>query len=135
MAEEDTEPNPLAGKFNLSATNTLFGDGEFGGDGLFSFTAIGPGEVEVGEAVEVPLTYVTALPGALDAAYSGIKFLWTPDHPGSATLYLLGATEQTIFGQLKAHLFTEREYSPPGRRMEIELTANFIAQRGQLACQ
>lgn len=134
-AAEDTEPSPMSGRFNLSASNVLFGDGDFGGTGMFSFSAVGPGVVDVGEAIAVPLTYVAALPGALDANFGGAKFLWSEGQPGSATLYLMGATENMLVGMFEADLFTEREYSPPGRRLQIKLEARFLAQRGALACQ
>lgn len=136
-AAEDTEPSPMAGRFNLSSSNVLFGGGEFGGPGMFSFSAVGPGTVEVGEGVSVPLTYVAVLPGAFDADLGGVKFLWSASEgtPGSARMYLIGATENTLVGFLDADLFTERKHHPQGRRLKIKLNAKFLAQRGALACQ
>ena len=136
-AAEDPEPTPMSGKFNLSASNVVIGEGDFGGTGLFSFTAVGPGDLELGEGIRVPLTYMTVLPGEMDGAFSGAKFLYSASEgtPGSVDLYLLGAHEQTIFGTLKAELFSEQEYMPQNRRLKIALTAYVIARRGALACQ
>lgn len=82
----------------------------------------------------VPLSTLTVLPGIMDDAFSGIKFVWEKGGAeGQAYLFLAGLEDNRIAGVVTGRLRSERRYRQG--YLYIEVNASFVALRGPRACQ
>jgi hypothetical protein len=107
--------------------------------GAFSLAASSPWNasfegVELGEAgMSIPLSTMYVLPGAFDANFSGVKFMWEQGGPGEAQLLLYGLEENRIAGVVTGALQSERQYQDG--YLHITVAAGFVALRGANSCQ
>jgi len=82
---------------------------------------------------EVKISSIMVAPGALDANVSGVKFLWKPGLPGSASLHIKDEGGGVISGYVEAELYTEKPYNN-GRKLKIDVSAKFVALEGAYSC-
>ena len=81
---------------------------------------------------DVELSTLHVLPGAMDANYGGVKFIWERGRAGYARLQVEDTGNGLIFGTVEGELFTEKLYD--GRSLRINLQVRFTALEGAFSC-
>lgn len=86
------------------------------------------------EALLIEPSRVTAIAGVVDDNLEGIKYLWEPGRPGSATVVVVREIGSGVIrGIVAAELFPERTWA--GGPQGLRVVATFRAMPTSLACQ